>query len=357
MATLTLKSEEMEQFPTLVRDFATYKAAISGCSEKTVCEYLLDLRTFFKYLEARRLGIPFDREYEEDREQFDAIDIRGIDIETIRKIRTETIYEFLLYAGEERSNGWAAKSRKLSALKAFFKYLTTKRNLLEINPCANIESPKKRSSLPKYLSLSESVELLSTIKNDSESKTVVRDYAIVCLFLNCGMRLSELVGIDINHIDPQLRSLRVLGKGSKERIVYLNEACRAALADYIKQRLEGDTGNLKTRALFLSGRDQRISNKTVQWMVYKYLRAAGLDGRGYSVHKLRHTAATLMYQTGNVDVRVLKDILGHEQLNTTQIYTHVSDKNMENAVNTNPLAGVKIKRNIKAGPEDKEDEE
>jgi site-specific recombinase XerD len=167
------------------------------------------------------------------------------------------------------------------------------------------------------------------------------------------MRLSELVNIDLTDIDQELRSLRVTGKGAKERIVYLNDACRRALVDYLKERMSGDTAQLKTLALFLSNRQTRISNKTVQWLVYKHLDEAGLDHRGFSVHKLRHTAATLMYQSGNVDVRVLKDILGHEQLNTTQIYTHVSDGNMINAVDSNPLSNLKIKERKK----EKDDEE
>ena len=184
--------------------------------------------------------------------------------------------------------------------------------------------------------------MLSTIASDTESKTRARDYAIVTLFLNCGMRLSELVGIDLTDIDPELRSLRVLGKGSKERIIYLNDACRAALFKHLAIRLTPEYTKSRDKALFFSNRMQRISVKTVQAMVYKYLTAAGLGARRLSVHKLRHTAATLMYQSGEVDIRVLKDILGHEQLNTTQIYTHVSDRNMEDAMRHNPLSSAAI---------------
>ena len=188
--------------------------------------------------------------------------------------------------------------------------------------------------------MEEAKLLLDAVKNDKESKSSVRDYAIITLFLNCGMRVSELVGIDLSDIDHELRSLRVVGKGNKERIVYLNDACRFAIGDYISERLQSDQSKLTTKALFLSGRDQRISVKTVQWMVYKYLDLAGLGSKHYSVHKLRHTAATLMYQSGNVDVRVLKDILGHEQLNTTQIYTHISNESMEKAMAQNPLSSI-----------------
>ena len=210
--------------------------------------------------------------------------------------------------------------------------------MLEDNPAINIETPKKKKALPKFLSLEESLSLLNAVKNDKESKSTVRDYAIITLFLNCGMRVSELVGINVEDVDAKFRSLTVTGKGNKQRIVYLNEACRIALAEYVEERLGEKHKSCMSNALFLSSREQRISVKTVQWMVYKYLDMAGLESKHYSVHKLRHTAATLMYQTGNVDVRVLKDILGHEQLNTTQIYTHISNASMEDAMTQNPLA-------------------
>ena len=237
----------------------------------------------------------------------------------------------------------SAKSRKLSSIKGFFKYLTVKRMMLEENPAANIETPKKKKTLPKFLSLDESLLLLEALKNDTDSTSRIRDYAIITLFLNCGMRVSELTGIDLGDVDRDFRSLTVTGKGNKQRIVYLNSACRDALGEYYNERLGEKHEKASTNALFLSNRDQRISVKTVQWMVYKYLDIAGLESKHYSVHKLRHTAATLMYQTGNVDVRVLKDILGHEQLNTTQIYTHVSNRSMEEAMENNPLSGIKSK--------------
>ena len=320
--------------PSLARDFASYKSAIQNCSVKTVSEYLLDLRTFFRFLVADRHGIPTDSE------EFEKIDIRSLDLEFMKSITPEDIYGFLMYSGTVRNNLWSAKARKLSAIKAFFKFLTVKRKLLETNPAIDIESPKPKKTLPKVLSIEEARALLDAVKNDKESKSITRDYAIITLFLNCGMRVSELVGIDLGDIDHDLRSLRVVGKGNKERIVYLNDACRYALGDYITERAQADNSKITTRALFLSSRDQRISVKTVQWMVYKYLDLAGLGAKHYSVHKLRHTAATLMYQSGNVDVRVLKDILGHEQLNTTQIYTHISNEHMEKAMAQNPLADI-----------------
>lgn len=324
----------LQTLPSLVREYASYKSVIQNASEKTIAEYLLDLRTFFRFLRARDLKISANSE------EFEQIDISDIDLEYIKNITMEDIYEFLMYADNQRGNMAAAKSRKLSAIKGFFKYLTTKRMMLEDNPAANIESPKRQQALPKFLSLEESLLLLGAVKNDQESKTRVRDYAIITLFLNCGMRVSELVGIDLNDVDRDLRSLTVTGKGNKQRIVYLNEACREALHAYRNERLSEKYITADTPALFLSNRFQRISVKTVQWLVYKYLDLAGLQSKHYSVHKLRHTAATLMYQSGNVDVRVLKDILGHEQLNTTQIYTHVSNRSMEEAMASNPLANV-----------------
>ena len=325
----------LKSLPPLVREFASYKAVMQNASEKTISEYLLDLRTFFRFLLAR------DADIDMSGEEFEKIDISGVDLEYIKNITTEDIYEFLLYADGVRGNMAAAKSRKLSSIKGFFKYLHIKRMMLDDNPAINIETPKRKQALPKFLSMEESLMLLEAVKNDKESKSRVRDYAIITLFLNCGMRVSELVGIDLNDVDRDLRSLTVTGKGNKQRIVYLNSACKQALADYYAERLGEKHASTEAKALFLSNREQRISVKTVQWLVYKYLELAGLESKHYSVHKLRHTAATLMYQTGEVDVRVLKDILGHEQLNTTQIYTHVSNRSMEEAMEHNPLATQK----------------
>ncbi len=326
---------DLKTLPPLVREFASYKSVIQNASDKTISEYLLDLRTFFRFLIAR------DAKIDNQSEDFENIDISNIDLDYIRNITTEDIYEFLMYADRIRGNMDAAKSRKLSSIKGFFKYLNTKRMMIDENPAINIETPRKKQSLPKFLSIEESLMLLDAVKNDKKSKSRVRDYAIITLFLNCGMRVSELVGIDLSDVDRELCSLTVTGKGNKQRIVYLNSACREALKDYYSVRTNEPHANAPTHALFLSNREQRISVKTVQWLVYKYLDMAGLESKHYSVHKLRHTAATLMYQTGNVDVRVLKDILGHEQLNTTQIYTHVSNRSMQEAMEHNPLSAQK----------------
>lgn len=325
----------IEQMPQLAKDFAAYKLTIQGCSQKTVDEYLSDLRLFFKFTYAKRNNVKIPSEF------FDKLSIASLNTEFITSVTAEEIYDFFIYLSNERRNNSCAKARKLSAIKAFYKFICTKRRLMEKNPAIDIEAPKKKQTLPKFLSMEESLALLSAVENDRESKTIERDYAIITLFLNCGMRLSELVGINLNDLDRELRSLRVLGKGNKERIVYLNEACKSALTTYLLVRKSEKYAKINTNALFISKQYKRISNKTVQWLVYKYLTLAGLDYKHYSTHKLRHTAATLMYQTGKVDVRVLKEILGHEQLNTTQIYTHVSNKGMQDAMDNNPLANVK----------------
>ena len=325
----------LDEFSPILREFASYKTAIQGCSQKTSDEYLLDLRTFFRFLLAK------DNQIDPDSDEFSEIDISQIDIKYIKGITAEKIYDFLLYTGNVRKNMWSAKARKLSAIKGLFKFMTIKRGYLDENPAANIEAPKRKKTLPKFLSLEESKMLLDTVRNDTSSKSRLRDLCIITLFLNCGMRLNELVGISINDLDRELMHVRVVGKGSKERLIYLNDACKKVLVDYLSRvRLIEKNRYLPDKALFLSNRNSRITDKMVQKVVYKYLDMSGLGSKHYSVHKLRHTAATLMYQTGNVDIRVLKDILGHEQLNTTQIYTHVSDVNMMNAMGENPLASL-----------------
>lgn len=326
----------MREIPEVLKGFKSYKLTIQNRSLKTVEEYLLDLDLFFRYVIAKRHALPLEGE------EFENISIENIDLDFVKTVTTDEIYEFFNYTVEYRHNKAKSRARKLSAIKSFFKYLSNRKYISD-NPAINIESPSiGNKSLPKYLSVDESLSLLQAIEGDLESKTRTRDYAIVTLFLNCGMRLSELVGISLNDIDRDLRSLRVIGKGSKERVVYLNDACKDALQAYLKVRATDNQIQIKDKnALFLSSRHQRISNKTVQYVVYKYLRLAGLEYKHFSTHKLRHTAATLMYQSGKVDVRVLKDILGHEQLNTTQIYTHVSDESMEKAMSNNPLSSVK----------------
>ena len=337
MSVLTFKSEEFKSFPPLLREYASHVAVIKGNSEKTVCEYLLDLRTFFRFIKSDGKASDMSKE------EFEKIDIKSLSLEEIRAITTPDIMEFLIFAGYTRENNPSTRMRKISALRSFFHYLYTKKHCIDVNPTADIEAPKKASTLPKFLTVEEAVRLLEAVRSDTESKTVERDYSIIALFLNTGMRLSELVGLNLDSFDSELTTVKVLGKGNKERIIYLNNAARAAVKSYLKIRLDPRFIRTSDRAFFLSARQQRISNKTVQWVIYKYLDLAGLGDKGLSVHKLRHTAATLMYQSGKVDIRVLKDVLGHEQLNTTQIYTHLTSANLESAVESNPLSDVIIK--------------
>lgn len=330
MAVDHLKKEELAEFPPIALDFQRTMSGVYGRSNMTVFEYMLDLRQFLRYLAALDAGM--DPNFDDISE----VNFSAIDEERLRKVTSRDIIAYLYYLRQTKQNSAVTRNRKLSCLRSFFKFMKRTDRIKE-NPAEQIEGPKKRASLPKFLSLDQSIDLLHIV-NESNSKSKKRDYAILTLFLNCGMRLSELTGINLTDISQDFASLRVLGKGNKERIVYLNDACRAALMDYLNERLDGTPEKMRQKALFLSSRNTRISNKTVQWMVYKYLDAAGLHTPGMSVHKLRHTAATLMYQTGHVDVRVLKEILGHEQLNTTQIYTHVTNQNMADAINHNPLA-------------------
>ena len=341
MSVLTMKSDEYKTFPLVLREYAEYTVVIKGNSEKTVCEYLLDLRTFFRFMISKWNGMDL---IDVSKDDFEKISIKGINENDVKRITQKNIIEYLMFAGYQRDNSPTTRMRKLSALRSFFKYAHVKEHIIDVNPTSDVDAPKKAATLPKYLTVEESVKLIETVKNDKESKTRVRDYAIIVLFLNTGMRLSELVGLNMESIDPEITMIKVLGKGSKERMIYLNKAARAALIEYLRQRLDPKHVRTSSNAVFLSGRESRISNKTVQWMVQKYLKMAGLGAKGLSVHKLRHTAATLMYQSGKVDIRVLKDILGHEQLNTTQIYTHVVDRNLEEAVENNPLSDVILKK-------------
>lgn len=334
MSQMTFESADYKALPLFLRDYAGYTSTIKGNSKKTVCEYLLDLRTFFRFIKMRRLG----EELEED--EFEALSISELTIEDADSVTSQNILDFLIHIGQKRKNSPTTRMRKLSALKSFYNYAYGKRHLVRTNPTVDIDAPKKSMTVPKYLTVEEAVRLLDAVKHDKESKTRQRDYTIIALFLNTGMRLSELCGLNLQSFDPELRSVKVLGKGNKERVIFLNDGARSAVEAYLRIRLDPKYIRTSSNAFLLSRLESRISPKTVQWVVYKYLELAGLRSKGMSVHKLRHTAATLMYQSGKVDVRVLKDILGHEQLNTTQIYTHVVDRNLEDAMQQNPLSDI-----------------
>lgn len=321
-----MKREDISKLPQLVQDYLIYIEAIKGHSTLSVMEYAGDLRTFFRYI-CREKG--FCLKDAED----DEIDLRVIDLDVIKTITLNDAYSFLIYCKNIRHNNETTRARRVISIRRFFAYLTDNLGLLQNNPMKNLEAPKVRKTLPKYLTLEESEKLLSVINGPNKE----RDFAIITLFLNCGMRLAELVSIDYTDIKSD-GTLVITGKGNKQRTVYLNQACVNAITDYMKVR---PNDKVKDRALFLSSRYQRINQRTVQIMVEKYLEKAGLGGRGLSVHKLRHTAATLMYQYGNADLLVLKEILGHENLGTTEIYTHIQSDAAKQATDMNPLANNK----------------
>lgn len=319
-------SLEFNDMPDIVIEFLNYMFTIKNQSVKTVSEYHYDLRTFLRYIKIIK--------YNANEDNIKNIEVNDITIDDIRKIDLTDLYGFMAFASRNLDNSAVTRARKVACLKSFYKYLHTKVKLIDYNPAAELDSPKHVKRLPRYLNLNESIDLLNSINS---KKNAARDYAIITLFLNCGLRLSELVGINVNSIRGD--TLTVIGKGNKERTVYLNKACQDAIAAYMAER-----NKLKvikdTKALFLSERKTRISPKTVQYLVKKYIQAAGLDPDKYSPHKLRHTAATLMYKHGNVDIRALQAILGHESIATTEIYTHIDDEQLRDAVKSNPLSSV-----------------
>ena len=327
-----MKLEVLQNCPIVIRDFLTYNETIKGKSSRSVEGYYLDLQTFFRYiLTARGMA--------DKNTPFEEIDISPVDIELIKTVTLSDLYSFLVYCKNERGNNPATRARKTSTLKIFFRYLCEQTHQLETNPTLMLDSPKVKQSLPKHLTLEDSLELLNSVDGANQK----RDFCILTLFLNCGLRLAELCSLNVSDIKPD-GTMTVTGKGNKERLVYLNDACMNAVNEYLAVRPSENLPYTQKNALFISRNHRRISPKTVQHIVKTYLEKAGLGGQGFSTHKLRHTAATLMYQHGKVDIRVLKDILGHSNLGTTQIYTHVSDSQIKNAIDSNPLSKVQNKK-------------
>ena len=318
---------DKEKNPDYINSFLDYSATILNKSPNSIKEYNYDLNMFFKFIK-----VHFNLTKEKD---FSKINIDDISLDTVKKIKLDDIHAFLSYMAIELKSKSATRARKASTIRIFFNYLSQKANLIEINPAQNLETPKSDKRLPKYLNLEQSQKLLEVASNE-DNRNYQRDYAIITLFLNCGLRLSELVGININDIDFSEARLTVIGKGNKERIIYLNKSCLKALYEYLEVRPKINYN----KALFLSERKERISRRTVQHIVDKELKNAGLDRKNFSTHKLRHTAATLMYQYGNVDIRALQVLLGHESISTTEIYTHVNNEQVRDAVEKNPLANI-----------------
>lgn len=326
--------------PQVIRDFLNYLSSVRGRSDATIKEYFLDLRTFFRFIKQYK-GIV------QDDVKFSNISINDIDIDFIRSITLSDMYEFMIFVKNERptyhksnnttyGNNSSTRSRKTASIRSFYKYLVS-RNLIETNIAAELEPPQStKNKTPKSLSLDECRELLNSVYGNYKE----RDYCILVLFLNCGLRVSELVGINIHDIFNDYIIIR--GKGNKERIVYLNDASIDALDRYLKVRIEPKKAQDK-QALFTSRLKKRINVQTVKWIVKKYLSAAGLSASDYSAHKLRHTAATLLYANG-ADIRTIQEFLGHEQLNTTMIYTHVSNESQRQLVKLNPLSDIHVSK-------------
>jgi len=324
--------------PEIIREFLFYHETIKGHSQKTIDEYFLDLRTFFRFLKVYKDLLPNDTPFEE-------ITIMDIDFDFVKSVSITDVYEYLAFLSRDRPKqpnsrntdyglSAASRARKTAVIRSYYKYLTlkSKNNRLSENPVADLDSPKLRKTLPRYLSLDESFNLLDSVDGIYRE----RDFCILTLFLNCGLRISELAGLDLT--DLREDSIRVLGKGNKERFVYINDACASAINDFLQSRKV--IVAVDRRALFLSSRRTRISTSTIHSLVKKHLLAAGLDSSKYSSHKLRHTAATLMLKSG-VDVRTLQELLGHENLNTTQIYTHIESSSLRDAAMRSPMSGYK----------------
>lgn len=313
---------DYESLPDLICDYLRYIDVIKNRSQKTVFEYSINIREFITF-------ILIDKKICDEKN----LNLKLCDVQFFRNISLEDAYRYLSYCKNDKNNSSSTRARKVVAIRQLFKYLSDNKKILDNNPMKVLDSPKTKKALPKYLTLEQSIDLLQSV----DGKNKERDYAILTIFLNCGLRLSELVALNYNDIKSD-NSMRVLGKGNKERIIYLNDACIHAINAYMNIRPKD--GVIDKNALFLSSRLKRISPKTVQYIVKNFLDKSGLGEMGMSVHKLRHTAATLMYQYGNADVLVLKDILGHENLSTTEIYTHIFDDQKKNAIENNPLSKI-----------------
>lgn len=312
----------------VLEQYKNYMLAVLGRSELTVKEYTYDIVNFFRYRKLDKGLVAKGTSLEE-------IDVSDITVKDINRVTTDDILVFLIYLGREKKQSNASRARHIASLKSFFKFCHSKRHLIDNNPAYDIETPKIGKRMPKYLTLSQSQQLLEAAY-ESPSEFNERDYCMLTLFLNCGMRLAELRGIDTDHIHNT--TLTVIGKGDKERTIYLNKACLDAIEEWLPKRAQIKIKPSAQKALFVSKRGTRISDDMIQIIIKKLLMQAGIDTRVYSVHKLRHTAATLMYKYGHVDIRNLQLILGHQSVSTTQIYTHVDDQQLQDAINSNPLS-------------------
>lgn len=314
--------------PQYLNDFFVHQRIVKIKSERTLDSYFVDLRLFLRYLKIYNGVVDFDTPMEK-------ITISDVPIEWVEKLTKKDICNYLNYVATIRNNNAQTRHRKLASLKVFYKCLCVDLELIKTDPTKYIDYPKLGERLPKYLSLDESIKLLDNM--NTEHMYYRRDYCIITLFVNCGMRLSELVGLNTQDVNLDERTMRLLGKGNKERIIHINDACADAITQYLSVRRPADE---KINALFLSKRGTRITNRRVQQIVDDALRDSHLDHQGYSTHKLRHTAATLMYQHGGVDTLVLKEILGHKSVATTEIYTHIANESLIDAMDASPLSAI-----------------
>lgn len=325
-----MKNYNNESNPEFLNNYLVHLKVIRMLSERTIQEYYFDIHLFLKYIHKNNIDSEND---------VDDINIRNMTTDELKKISVKDIYNFIFYVSDERNNKKRSRSRKISSLRSFFKYITKVEHITEYDPTRDIDMPSPKMALPKFLSLNESMCLLEAADNGDSR----RDYCIITLLLNCGMRLSELIGINVQDIDFFENRIRILGKGNKERIIYLNKACIDALESYLEIRNQNPKA-VNEPALFISNRNNRISKRRVQQIVENTIKNAELDGKGFTTHKLRHTAATLMYQYGGADILTLKELLGHSSISTTEIYTHLDSEQVRSAVEENPLANVDFKK-------------
>ena len=328
------KHKPFEDASPDIVEYVRYLEVIAGKSANTAFNYYCDLRNFSKFMKRRRGLVPDDAEMKD-------IDPKGLETAFWGSVSKEDIYEYLYFLSRECGNKKSSTARRLASLHGFYDYLVNQVNRLQQNPTTSIRPPKQDKVLPKYLTAEQSKDLLESTQTQSDFPE--RDYCMVVLFLNCGMRLAELVGMNLEDIDFEQRQIRLFGKGHKERMVYLNDACIEALQLYLKKRNAMEGLNPREKAVFLTRRrKERIGNRRVEQLITGAMKAAGL--KGFSTHKLRHTAATLMYQTGNVDILTLKQLLGHSSVGTTQIYTHLQEFQVRAAIEQNPLGTVTQKK-------------
>lgn len=331
-----------EDNPFFLNDFLAYSLTILNKSENSVKEYNYDIAHFLKYIKFK-----YKLTDVKDEEFIKTIKINDMSVDDLKRITIQDIHAFLAYLKACYQSKPATLARKIASIRVFFKYMTNKTKQLSTNPAQDLETPKLGKRLPKYLTLDQSKELLETSLNPVNNTghgnhdNTERNFAMLTLLLNCGLRLQELININVSDIDFENNKLNVIGKGNKERTIYLNNACVKAINNYLKVRNKNGIKFDSRDALFLSEQRKRISRRTVQYIVKDELRLAGIEKyEKYSVHKLRHTAATLMYKYGNVDIRALQELLGHESISTTEIYTHVDNEQIRNAVENNPLANI-----------------